>query len=93
MRNRLLAVAIAAGLSASMGSVLAGQSELGLVHSVSAPRLAPPATRRASSTHSAYVSPWGYASGPGWSCAQVKRMAKKRRNQARNKSAHRARAA
>ena len=29
----------------------------------------------------------GYASGPGWTAAQVKRTAKKRRNVARNKRA------
>lgn len=29
----------------------------------------------------------GYASGPGWTAAQVKRMSKKRRNVARNKRA------
>ena len=28
-------------------------------------------------------------SGPGWTAAQVKRMAKKRRNRARNRKAHR----
>lgn len=32
---------------------------------------------------------WGYTNGPGWSHAQVKRMAKKRRNVMRNRRAHR----
>ena len=89
MQKRLMALALAAGLQASLGQAMAGQSELGMVNSISTPRLAPPATRRASSTHSAQVSAWGYASGPGWSVAQVKRMATKRRNRARNKQAHR----
>lgn len=30
-------------------------------------------------------SPWGYRNGPGWSVAQVKRMAKKHLNQRRHK--------
>ena len=32
-------------------------------------------------------SHWGYRNGPGWSIAQVKRMARKRRNQQRHKLA------
>lgn len=31
----------------------------------------------------------GYRTGPGWSQRQVQRMARKKRNQARNKRAHR----
>lgn len=34
---------------------------------------------------SVFISAWNYPSGPGWSVAQVKRMAKKRRNQARHR--------
>lgn len=34
-------------------------------------------------------APGGYRKGPGWSNAQVQRMARKKRNQARNKRAHR----
>lgn len=36
-----------------------------------------------------YIGAFGYPSGPGWSNRHVKRMAAKRRNQARNKKAHR----
>lgn len=37
-----------------------------------------------------YISNWdNHKSGPGWTAAQVKRMAKKRRNQVRNRKAHR----
>ena len=88
MRNRMLAFSIAAGLALSVGSALAGQHELGIVHGVSQSHLAPPATRRASSTHSAAVG-MGYQRGPGWSVAHVKRMARKARNQHRNRLAHR----
>lgn len=40
---------------------------------------------------SRYYRPWfiRYPQGPGWTIAQVKRMARKKRNQARNRRAHR----
>lgn len=90
MRNKLLAAAMIASIAGVQDAVgsLAGQSSLGIVQSVSAPKLNPPATRRESRTHSA-DSPFGYQSGPGWTCAHVRRMAKKQRNQARNKRAAR----
>lgn len=88
MRRNILALSIAMGLAASMGSAIAGQSQLTVKHGYSQPRLAPPATRQASRTHSAH-SPFGYPSGPGWTCAQVKRMARKARNVRRNRRAHR----
>ena len=86
--KRLIAMAIASGLTASIGSAITGQNELMVKHGYAQPRLAPPATRRGSRTQSA-ESPFGYPSGPGWTAAQVKRMAKKRRNQNRNRKAHR----
>ena len=89
MRNKILALAVAAGLQVSLGGALAGQNDLGIINSISTPRLAPPATRRGTATRSAYTD-YGYASGPGWSAAHVKRMATKRRNRQRNKSALRA---
>ena len=90
MRNKLLAAAVIAGVAGAQSAVgsLAGQSNLGIVHSVSTPRMNPPATKRESRTHSAYA-PYGYANGPGWTVAHVKRMASKRRNIERNKRSHR----
>lgn len=35
------------------------------------------------------IGEFNYPTGPGWSNRQVKRMATKRRNQARNKKSHR----
>ena len=89
MRNKLLAAAIIAGMQASMGYALAGNGSMDVVSAVSTPLLAPPVTRRGSATRSAYTD-YGYPSGPGWSAAHVKRMATKRRNRQRNKSALRA---
>ena len=88
MRNSLIAVALAAGLQASMGSAVAGHSRIDPFSSISV-RLSPPATRTASKTHSADVGVFGYSRGLGWSVAHVKRIAAKRRNVARNKAAHR----
>ena len=85
LNRRMLALSIAAGLSSSLGSALAGNPALNApskqISVIDAPR--------PSTTQSASVSAYGYARGPGWSAAQVKRMAKKRRNQNRNKLAHR----
>lgn len=41
--------------------------------------------RRESATKSPGVSQWAYPNGPGWSVAQVKRMALKKRNQAKHR--------
>lgn len=90
MRKNILGLAVAAGLAMSMGSALAGQQSLAIKSTYQATKLAPPATKQASRTHSAY-SPYGYTNGPGWSAAQVKRMARKSRNQRRNRVAHRGR--
>lgn len=35
------------------------------------------------------ISPWNYPLGPGWTAAKVKRMARKRRNQLRDRKAKR----
>jgi len=43
--------------------------------------------RQRKGTGFASVSYWNYSSGPGWTVAQVKRMAKKRRNQQRHRKA------
>jgi len=85
MRNRLLALAIVAGLSSSLGTALAGDPFM--APTVATSRLAPPKTRFGSSTQQ--YSGYGYCRGPGWSAAHVKRMAKKARNRARNRAAHR----
>ena len=45
--------------------------------------------RKSTSDASRYVGEFNYPDGPGWSNRQVKRMATKRRNQARNKKSHR----
>ena len=89
MSNKLLESSLIAVLVGAQSAVrsLAGQSSLRIVHSISTPRMNTPATKRESRTHSAYVT-YGYANGPGWTCAHVKRMATKRRNQQRNKRAH-----
>lgn len=44
--------------------------------------------RRATDSNNGIWRP-SYPQGPGWTVAQVKRMAKKKRNQARNRRAHR----
>lgn len=85
MHKRILALALVAGLQSSIGSALAGQSAICANGFSMQSHLAPPATHRESSTKSAPVSEWGYALGPGWSVAHVRRMAAKRRNRARNK--------
>ena len=85
MHKRILALAMVAGLQSVMGPALAGQSAICTGGVSMQSHLAPPATRRESSTKSAPVSEWGYATGPGWSAAHVQRMAAKRRNRARNK--------
>ena len=86
LNRRMPALALAAGLSVSVGSALAGNPALGVpgkqISVIDAPR--------PSTTQSAFVSAYGYSRGPGWSAAQVKRRAKKRSNQTRNKLAHRA---
>lgn len=87
--NRPIALAIASGLMASIGSAITGQHELMVKHGYAQPRLAPPATRRESRTRSAGSLFFGYKTGPGWTAAHVKRMAKKRKNQIRNRRAHR----
>lgn len=66
------------------GMVAMAQSGLAHVHeavAATAKQLVP-ARRRRGALH---VSEWGYPSGPGWTHAQVKRMAKKRRNQIRHR--------
>lgn len=85
MRNSIFALAVAAGLSASLGTALAGDPFA--TPSAAKSRLAPPKTRPNSRTQQ--YSGYGYCRGPGWLAAHVKRMAKKARNRARNRSAHR----
>ena len=48
-----------------------------------------PKTRRESRTKSPPLGQRYRRRGPGWTHAQVKRMARKKRNQARNRRAHR----
>lgn len=43
--------------------------------------------RQRKGTGFAMVNYWNYSSGPGWTAAHVKRMAKKRRNQQRHRKA------
>lgn len=81
MKNALMAVAALAML---VGSAAAAEV-------APAANVAPPKTKAASRTVQ-WCSPWGHRSGPGWSFAHVKRMAKKRRNQLRNRRAHGGRA-
>ena len=74
------------GRSTLLAAVIAA---LGAFNPGAAPPMPParhrPASRRAGGIGGSTITP----RGPGWSCAQVKRMAKKRRNQLRNKAAHR----
>jgi hypothetical protein len=80
MRSNLMLASVIAALQSAGHAVVAAAD----FQSISAP-----ATRRESVTVSPAVGAYGYARGPGWTCAQVKRMATKRRNRARNKRAHR----
>ena len=45
--------------------------------------------RKSTSSAGRYIGEFNYPTGPGWSNRKVKRMATKRRNQARNKKSHR----
>ena len=72
---------MAAGLSA-----LAAFSATPAVRQVRAAQRHP-APRRTTQQTSVGLTRYSY--GPGWGHAQVKRMAKKRKNQRRNKLAHR----
>lgn len=45
--------------------------------------------RKSTSDAGRHIGEFNYPTGPGWSNRQVKRMATKRRNQARNKKSHR----
>ena len=87
MRNRILALAIAAGLASSLGNALGGSAGMNMAPSVATSHLAPPKTRSNSRTYQ--YSGLSYCRGPGWSAAHVKRMAKKASNRARNKAAYR----
>ena len=49
---------------------------------------ATPTANRRISTRSPWAALHRYPNGPGWTYAQVKRMARKKRNQARNRRAH-----
>ena len=84
--KRVLGIALAAGLMGSVGHALAGGGITPAVTGSSYSRALPTPSR----SSSADVSESGYQNGPGWTVAQVKRMAKKRRNQNRNKREHRA---
>ena len=86
INNRIIALAIAGALQGSVGAAMAGQSSIQAAGQTIAQRDAP----RPSATQSPSVSAYGYSRGPGWSAAQVKRMATKRRNRSRNKTAHKA---
>lgn len=45
--------------------------------------------RKSTSDAGRHTGEFNYPTGPGWSNRKVKRMATKRRNQARNKKSHR----
>ena len=70
-------------LMAAVLSALAAFSATPAVRQVRA------AQRHPTSQRSPSVGLTRYSTGPGWGHAQVKRMAKKRKNQQRNKLAHR----
>lgn len=75
--------------AALLSAAIAGLTAVG--HSMPAVTIAPqPSARRRMEipTESGYGYGWNYRRGPGWTVAQVKRMAKKRRNQIRNRRAH-----
>lgn len=74
---RMMAIAAAAGLANSVGGAMAGFSRLSAYEE----------HVRKSTTVSPDVSQWGYAKGPGWSAAHVKRMSAKKRNRARHRLA------
>ena len=89
LNRRILALAVMAGLQGTMGTALAGNPPL-LTASKQASVIDAP---RPSTTTSPDVSAYGYARGPGWTAAQVKRMSAKRRNRCRNKAANKAKGA
>ena len=80
---RMAALAAIAGLGNALGGTMVGP---GFKSAYSAGKLHPETT---STTISPNTSPWGYANGPGWSAAHVKRASIKARNRARNKAQHR----
>jgi hypothetical protein len=81
---RMAALAAIAGLGNALGGSVAGQGSI--MNGYRAGAIVPTNEYH---TISPNVSQWGYANGPGWTAAHVKRVATKRRNRARNKAAHR----
>ncbi len=81
---RMAALAAIAGIGNAFGGSIAGQGSI--MNGYRAGAIVP---TNESTTISPNVSQQGYANGPGWNAAHVKRMAMKRRNRARNKAAHR----
>lgn len=80
MMKRMLALAIA-GLAASANALAGNQ--------LPAVKVQEPRPLRAIHTARYNQYSWSYRRGPGWTVAQVKRMAKKRRNQIKNRRANR----
>ena len=71
-------------------AIVAGASMGGIPYAIQPAGVQVTSTVRQSVSGSGrFVGEFGYPDGPGWSNRQVKRMATKRRNQARNKKSHR----
>lgn len=84
LRSILAAAALSMAAAASPGGLGAGMPS----SSVVAPRQNPSKRQRRHGDGALRAST-SYRRGPGWTIAQVKRMAKKKRNVVKNRRAHR----
>ena len=74
-------------LAAAIG---AGASMSGIPYAIQPTGVQVTSTARKSTSDAGrHIGEFNYPTGPGWSNRKVKRMATKRRNQARNKKSHR----
>lgn len=78
INTRLMVASIMAAASSGIGALANSAQAIPIVSR-------PQSSQVRRSTSNPTYTTFGYASGPGWTAAQVKRMAKKRRNKIMNK--------
>ena len=79
--GRLPGLLLAAAIGAGMGGIPYAIQPAGVQVTSTA--------RKSTSDAGRHIGVFNHPTGPGWSNRKVKRMATKRRNQARNKKSHR----
>lgn len=80
---------LAAATIAAMGALAPGGVGVGMPGSTVVSPRATPSKRQKRFGDGALNAAFRYPNGPGWTVAQVKRMAKKKRNVAKNRRNHR----